>query len=308
MGTNQFDWVDFYKEFAHKLLEYKDKRHELITKVKGIYSDIGINLPTLEKDNQIVDIDPFTVFALFNKSSMKEENRIKIISAMAERFNVQSAVPTSFNSIPVLNNQNATFYYFVGSRGESNIDDLWELFDSALKYAENPSKENRDVLSKYFDLTINKKGNGTSKITMGLYWIDPNTFLNIDKPNMSYIYESGKLPADLVASLPKVEAKIPANKYFDIVEKVRAYLNSDQSKLKDFKELSYEAWRYSEEVNQQIKAEKAQSQRDAKGSALGDQDVDTIHYWIYSPGEGAFKWDEFYQKGVMALAGVKLVT
>lgn len=301
MGTNQFDWVDFYKEFAHKLLDYKYNRQELITKVKGIYTDIGINLPTLEKDNQIVDIDPFTVFALFNKSSMKEENRIKIISAVAERFNVHAAIPTSFDSIPVLNNQNATFYYFVGSRGERDIDDLWDLFDSALKYAENPSKENRDVLSKYFDLTINKKGNGTSKITMGLYWIAPNTFLNLDQRNTWYIYESGKVPAHLAASLPKVEAKILASKYLDIVEKVRTYLNSGESKLKDFKELSFEAWRYSEEVNQQKKEEKTQSQRDDKGAALADQDVDTVHYWIYSPGEGAFKWDEFYQKGVMGI-------
>ena len=25
---NQFDWVDFYKEFASKLLDYKDRRDE----------------------------------------------------------------------------------------------------------------------------------------------------------------------------------------------------------------------------------------------------------------------------------------
>ena len=27
---NQFAWVDFYKEFANKLLEYKNKRDQLI--------------------------------------------------------------------------------------------------------------------------------------------------------------------------------------------------------------------------------------------------------------------------------------
>ena len=32
---NQFDWVDFYKEFAQKLLNYKDNRDALIEKVKG---------------------------------------------------------------------------------------------------------------------------------------------------------------------------------------------------------------------------------------------------------------------------------
>lgn len=30
-------------------------------------------------------------------------------------------VPTSFDSIPVLNNQNATFYYFIGDRADEDI-------------------------------------------------------------------------------------------------------------------------------------------------------------------------------------------
>lgn len=59
---NQFAWVDFYKEFAGKLLAYKNNRGELVDKVRAIYAEAGINMPTLEKDNQLVDIDPFTVF------------------------------------------------------------------------------------------------------------------------------------------------------------------------------------------------------------------------------------------------------
>lgn len=163
-NANQFDWVDFYKELASKLLNYKNNRQELVDKVRRIYETTGINLPTLEKDNQIVDIDPFTVFGLFNKSSMKESNRVKIISAVADLFGVVTPVPTSFDSIPVLNNQNATFYYFIGDREDGDIDDLWDLFESALVYAGSPTTENRSRLSKYFDLTINKKGKE--------YWFD----------------------------------------------------------------------------------------------------------------------------------------
>ena len=138
-AVNQFDWVEFYKEFAEKLLAYKDNRQELIIKVKQIFTDTGINMPTLEKDNQIVDIDPFTVFGLFNKSSMKAANRVKIISAVKELFGVAAPVPSSFSSIPLLNNRNATFYYFIGEREENDIDDLWGLFESALAYASSPS-------------------------------------------------------------------------------------------------------------------------------------------------------------------------
>lgn len=299
--VNQFVWVDFYKEFAVKLLAYKNNREELVEKVKAIYVETGINMPTLEKDNQLVDIDPFTVFGLFNKSSMREANRIKIITAVRKIFDIVTAVPDSFDSIPVLNNQNATFYYFIDSRGDEDIDDLWNLFDSALKYAADPSADNREVLSKYFDFVINKKGNGNSKITMGLYWISPNSFLNLDSRNEWYIYESGKIPADVVAGLPEIETKIAASKYFAIVEKLREYLQSGKCNLHDFKELSFEAWNYSTKVNEEKKAEKKQTQREQKGAGLADDDVDTVHYWIYSPGDGASKWDEFYKRGVMGL-------
>ena len=298
---NQFDWVDFYKELSGKLLQYKDNREELIEKVRKIYEITGINLPTLEKDNQIIDIDPFTFFGLFNKK-LTDANRLSILKAIAELFDVKAPVPTAFDSIPVLNPQNATFYYFIPDRGDDDIQDLWELFNAALAYAKDPSPETIAKVSKYFDLCINKKGNGNSKITMGVYWIAPNALLNLDQRNTWYIYESGKIPEGLVKTLPEIEAKIPSDKYFDIVEKLRAYLHSDASQLKDFKELSFEAWRYSEQVNQeQAAAKKVEAQRENKGAAIADEGVETVHYWIYAPGDGAMYWDEFYSAGIMGI-------
>ena len=111
-NQKMYDWVPFYKECATKLLGYRNDRQNLINKVKSMYDATGINLPTLERDNNIVDIDPFTILGLFNKSSMKPENRIMLISSFATEFGIQAKVPTTFDSIPVLNNQNATFYYF----------------------------------------------------------------------------------------------------------------------------------------------------------------------------------------------------
>lgn len=273
-NAKQFDWVDFYKELAGKLLQYKNNRKELIEKVLKIYKTTGVVLPKLERNNQIVDIDPFTVFGLFNKSSMKKANRLKIISAVAGLFGVSAPVPTSFDSIPVLHNQNAVFYYFVGKRKDGDIDDLWELFDSALAYVAAPTPDNLTRLSKNFDLAINKKGNGNSKITMGLYWIAPDSFLNLDSRNIWYIYESKKIAADLIQTLPVIETKdkISASKYFDILEKVRAYLQSGKCPLKDFKELSFEAWRYSEEVNKENREKRFQKEQEAIGLALGDDD------------------------------------
>lgn len=137
---------------------------------------------------------------------------------------------------------------------------------------------------------------------MGLYWIAPNIFLNLDQRNTWYIYESGKMPISLVETLPIIDArKIAASKYFDIAEKLRSYLQSDASELKDFMELSDEAWRYSKEVDEEKLQEKAKIKREVKGASMADEDVETTHYWIYSPGEGAGIWDECYTKGIMAI-------
>ena len=223
---NQFAWVDFYKEFALKLLDYKEKRDVLIEKVKDIYKMTGIKMPVLDKNN-----------------------RIKIMKAIAELFGVTSKVPASFESLPTLNPRNAIFYHFINKRGKSDIDDLWELFVSALEFTKSPTYSNKDRFFNYFDLVINKKGNGNSKITMGLYWISPDSFLNLDRRNKWYIYESGKVPEDIVNALPEVGDKISASEYFIISEVISKYLKSNKSKLKNFKELSFEAWKYSEQVN-----------------------------------------------------------
>lgn len=294
---NQFDWVNFYKEFASKLLAYKNKRNELVDKIKEIYQITGIKMPTLERDNNLIDIDPFTIFGLFNKK-LTEENRIKILMAIAEIFDIKTKVPTSFDSLPVLNPQNATYYNFIDKRDKEDIDDLWQLFSYALDYSKFQSKENLKNLSEKFDLVINKKGIGNSKITMGLYWINPDIFINLDSRNEWYIYESGKIPKIIVDSLPEIQGKISSEKYFEIIHILGEYLKSNDSTIKDFKELSFDAWVYSEEVNQKKIEEK--NSKYIQTESL-DKDIQTKRYWLYAPGEGSCMWDEFYGTGIMAI-------
>lgn len=295
IAENPFDWVDFYRELASKLLNYKDNRSELVKKVNLLYEHTGITMPTLERDKKLIDIDPFTVFGLFNKASMTVDNRLTLITEVANLFQVTAPIPVSFASIPVLNNQNATYYLFIDEREDNDIDTLWNLFEASLLYAESPSKRNEENFSHCFDLAINMKGNGNSKITMGLYWIAPNTFLNLDSRNNWYIYKSGKISQEIINTLPNVDQKISAKKYLEITEKMRAYLNSSKSPVKNFKELSFEAWRFSQEVNDENKKSKQ------VGAAIADNDVQTTHYWTFAPGHDAEKWDEFYSEGIMAI-------
>lgn len=210
---------------------------------------------------------------------------------------MKSKAPISFNGLPVLNNQNATYYRFVDERNDEDIDDLWSLFISAIEYDKDPISENKKKVSHYFDIVNNKKGNGNSKITMGLYWIAPNSFLNLDSRNQWYIFESGKFPSEILNGIERLDSKMSSSNYFKIIEKVKTYLKSPESKWNNFKELSFEAWRYSEIVNREIKENKMI----AESSAMIDDERATIHYWVYAPGRDSYMWEEFYKRGVMAI-------
>ena len=63
-----YEWIPFYKETAEKLLPYRQNRSDLIEKIKSMYARIQVKLPTLELHNELMDIDPFTVFGLFNRN------------------------------------------------------------------------------------------------------------------------------------------------------------------------------------------------------------------------------------------------
>lgn len=298
----QYEWIPLYKEIAQKLLQFYGDRRPLVQLVNDIFAEAGLNMPKLEQNSQLVDIDPFTVFGLFNKSSMREDKRRKILAALLQKLEISADLPANFDGIPVLNNQNATFYYFLPGRGKDDIEDLWIFYTGAMRYAVEKSERSKSCVAKSFDVVVNKKGNGNSKITMGLYWIAPDVYLNLDSRNEWYLYESGKMPQELVAVLPKIDGKMSAEQYFEIADKVQSYLESGKCPQHNFAELSTEAWRYSQQVNEEKKtAGDAPLQAVMEPTAMPDENVDTVHYWLYAPGNGADKWEEFYQKGIMAI-------
>lgn len=298
-NASEYSWVKFYEELATTLVDYKDNREVLVQKVKNVYLSINMKMPMLDKDNLVVDIDPFTVFGLFNKN-MKDENRIRILEGFAKEFNLNSPVPDNFDGVPLLMPLNATFYYFADKRGDDDIDNLWNLFIAALQYAKNKSSENQENFAKSFDILSKQKGVGV-RMTMGLYWICPQEYLNLDSRNWWYIYYSGKLPSEFVATPPSFKYIPTSAEYFEVMASLQAYFESPECEFDNYMDLSSEAFRHSEEVNQKNKAEKALIKNEAKGLAVADEDVDTIHYWIYSPGDGAEKWDEYYDAGIMAI-------
>ena len=81
-------WIRFYMEFADKLRHID--RKELIERIKKVYASIGMRLPTLERGGDVIDIDPFTIFGLFNKG-------------------ITNTIVSLYNSVPKSYRKNAVF-------------------------------------------------------------------------------------------------------------------------------------------------------------------------------------------------------
>lgn len=243
-------WVSYYKELADKLTDYQNKRYELIEIVKEVYKKTGIKFPTLASDNVLMDIDPFTIFALFNKNSMKETNKIKILTELASELNIKSKIPSVFDSIPTVNNLNTTYYNFKDYGKDNDIENLWTLFTAALNFANYPSEDNKLKFIHSFDKNITKTGNGNSKITSGLYWIAPETFANFDSRSIWYIFDTYKLPKELINEQLKPKEKLTGRHYLELIDMLKLVLKCQEVEINDFIDLSYESWHYSEMINE----------------------------------------------------------
>ena len=64
---SQYSWPRFFMELADKLLAFKDDRQALIATLQHVYAELGMDLPTLDSGGIPTDIDPFTVYGLFNR-------------------------------------------------------------------------------------------------------------------------------------------------------------------------------------------------------------------------------------------------
>lgn len=296
-------WVSFYQKLADVLLAYKDDRQALVGKLQALYESIDMKFPKLDSSETPTDIDPYTVFGLFNKG-ISDANRRKIIAGMSEEFDIEAEQPRDFAGIPVLNNLNATFYAFVGDsrRGEHDIDNLWRVFEAELVLASDDSEENRSAFIEAFDTTVIQFGLGW-KLTMGLYWVRPLTFINLDSRNRWFMGDVAGAGTAIAAVVPK-ERDAPihdGDRYLAICDAVKEGLGTTDCVYADFPTLSNAAFIESDRVNKEKKAVSKASEQEADDNALGDAGVETVHYWLYSPGEDASMWDDFYGRGVMGL-------
>lgn len=287
--NKRFQWTSFYMELASALLKYKNNRSELIGILKTIFSDAEMNFPFKEKGKEVYeDICPFTVFGSFNKG-ITNANRIALLEQFAKQFSIKAAVPTEFDGIPVVMNLSAWFFAYKENRGEHDIDNLWELLEKAIAYSDEASADNKNAFITAYD-TVSKQKMIKWNITMGLYWVRPYTFINLDSTNRAFITDVDNMPHYFTTIFSDINKGIPdGTSYLFMCEQAKNALKQKEYEYHSFPELSYCAWKNNQETP------------DEPATNRVDSNVKEIDYWIYSPGDNACMWDEFYNLGIMGI-------
>lgn len=218
----QFTWIEIYSRIAYQLLTWKDRQRELIALLEEFRANGVVITPLMDQDDQgarflLTEIDPFTFFGTFNRG-IRIEQRIAIIAGIMKKFDLEGSAPTDFDGLPLLNNQRSWFFTYKSERKPDDVERLWQVFKLALgdKPLDSP-----DFL-KAFDEALSVKCTNLN-LTMGLFWIRPDTFLNLDQTNRKFL--DTKLPP----------SGLSAEFYKKIVLEAL-------SKGKSLPQLSHEAW------------------------------------------------------------------
>lgn len=293
--TNYEGWTRYYSEFADILRGYKDRQGELIAGIKRAFDKQGVHLPKLDS-GELTEMDPFTVFGLFNKG-ITNETRRKILTGFKEEFGVSAPVPESFEGVPVVNNLSATFYLFVPDRGENDIPNLWEAFDAAIAYADDQSGNKRRRFMAAYD-EASKINRVKWNLTMALFWARPFFYVSLDSRNRWFIADRNGLDDECAWAATLMKNDLPdAKGYLNMREMADACLKTGDHEYANFPEFSFEAWKVSEEENERQRAEKKAEEEAGKASIGDDPEIGGVRYWIVSPGAEASRWDEFYNEG-----------
>jgi 5-methylcytosine-specific restriction enzyme B len=257
----KFSWIPIYQKIAQEILKYENNQKGLIQLIIQLQNH---GLPTISlkdknaKDEEIPlkEIDPFTFFATWNRG-ITDENRNKIISELQRLLNITINLPEDYSGIPVVNNQQSWFFGYEKDRTTEDIPLLWTLFREALSNNINP-----DTFESVLKIRCVKYN-----ITMGLFWINPKQYLNLDQINRKFL-RSKNINVDSL------------NSY----DSYTTYMNETKKAFgKPYFEISYDAWKSSQIISPK------------PGTTTTQQ------FWLYAPGRNAEYWDEFYSMGIMAI-------
>lgn len=217
-----FTWIPFYKELAQKLLQYKDNKQPLID---WIYDNLQGYIGHLKDDSdgrRVSDIDPFSVFSIFNRG-ITDKKRGIICTKLKEGFGITAPIPEDYNGIPNVNAMHSNFMAFEKDRKEGDIERLWNVFVAAVK--DEPIKDAYDALKDQYLIKYN--------LTIGLFWVRPDKYLPLDGNCRGYLH-------DLGIAVPKHQFVV-YDEYTKVMKELDALIATGKYDFSNYAEFSYKA-------------------------------------------------------------------
>ena len=237
LSEDYFSWTSFHSGFADKLLTFRHDRSALLAAIYRLPEERVNYLTDRFADGssgRMRDICPFTTMGTFNRG-LTNDNRRTTALQLAELLGMgetDGRLLESFAGIPVLNNQNSWLFPREDERDDDHIDALWRVFCDAIQYADVGDETDRASLIDSYNDAVDRK-QVKRKLTIGLYWIRPFTFVPLDESSREFISE--RLDLD-VAHFSDGET------YLELCDELQRMFNNESTPVHSFPELSAMAW------------------------------------------------------------------
>ena len=168
----EHSWIPFYRELAGKLVNdgWRERQGELVGMLKEM-GDEGLRMPPLVERLE-ENVDPISLLAMFNRG-MNWDDHLKIIKAFSVRFDIQAETPKEDPFVPKSNR------YVISNA--TNAEPIWDMVSTIFDI--DPFDQGIDIADLIIQFDSCLRNIGISKLTAGLYWVNPRKFLHIDTIN-----------------------------------------------------------------------------------------------------------------------------
>ena len=178
-----FTWIPIHREAVRKMLELPQPQKEILAVLREMEQRqlkvTGLNDRGGDTVFPLREIDPLTFLAMFNRGISKQ-NRQHNWQFLKARWHLSSDVPEDFDGIPTVNNQSSWFFPYSDKRGKQDVERLWQL----VRQVADRTPEQVD--GSLFDQCLQIGEVGIHKLTIGMFWVNPDQFLTCGKKTRSY--------------------------------------------------------------------------------------------------------------------------
>lgn len=182
-----FKWIKIAEKIADKVLEYKDKDNELMRIINDAREEVGLQKENKE-GNEVNNTEGFSAMNMIFTKNLSNEHQKEFLEMFEKKIDMEDIKTyDSQEGIPI-----QRYRLRLTNGSEKNLRNaLWDLFEIALKYADDKSQNNRIVFISRFNKVYEERKKGDEKnnkikdfkrlLSIALYISRPYTYVPLDQ-------------------------------------------------------------------------------------------------------------------------------